>query len=57
MFLESRAMRKVFLLKYKKDLWGKAPPSEAGTITEGAFCDALQKGVGMTREIQSPSPG
>lgn len=56
MFLESRAMRKVFLLKYKKDLWGKAPPSEAGTITEGAFCDALQKGVGMTREIQSPSP-
>lgn len=26
MFLESRAMRKISLLKYKKDLWGKASP-------------------------------
>lgn len=58
-FLESRAMRMVSLLKYKQDLCpfpgARHPSSEAGEVTEGAFCDALPSEVGRTREIPSPS--
>ena len=61
MFLESRAMRKISLLKYEKGLYpfprARHHPSEAGTTTEGASCHASQRGIGMTREIRSPSWG